>query len=104
MSDTENTQEPKQATASPEQIQLVRESLIQSIFKDYHELIGKLKKLPIQHALPLVTKAYLDIDCAMLVFKEILSSGLLMFAQAPEKKEEPNENNEEKPEDQNDAA
>ncbi len=88
MSETENKQ--PQPQVDPASIQVVRQSLTESIFKKYHELSKLLHTLPIQQGLPLVQKAHLEIDCSMLVFKEILATGALIFPKpsVPPKKEE----------------
>lgn len=90
MSETENKLQEQQSDVDQESIRVVRHSLAETIFKKYHELSNLLHNLPIQQGLPLVQKAHLDIDCSMLVFKEILASGMLIFPKPsiPPKKEE----------------
>lgn len=76
---------------SQEQLALVKQALLEHVFKLYHELVGNLRKLPIQQALPLLQKAYMDIDTGMVLVKEIVNSAPLVFprpkpasTQAPE--------------------
>jgi len=64
-----------------EQIQLLRNSLINAAFGKYRELIDVLKKLPINQGIPGIIQAYLFIDSGMLWFKEILNTTALVFAQ-----------------------
>lgn len=80
------TTEENKTQISPEQLQIIRQSLIETIFKSYHELIKKLQQLPINQVLPIIQKAYLEIDCSMLVFKEILIATPLSFTAVPPKK------------------
>lgn len=61
--------------------QLVRQALAEKVFAVYHELIHQLRILPIQQGLPFVQKAYLDIDTGMVIVKEMIMTGQLIFPQ-----------------------
>jgi hypothetical protein len=50
----------------------IRQSLINTSFHHYNELIKFLKALPVHQGIPGMTQAFLQIDGAMLWIKEIL--------------------------------
>lgn len=70
-----------------QQVALIRNSLINSAFAKYHELIALLKSLPIHQQVPGMQRAYMDIDSGMLWIKEILSTAPIILQTNQEKKE-----------------
>lgn len=78
MSEIENSYTLEQET--PE-IKQARKELLEQVFKHYHEFIYKLRQLPIQQGLPIVQKAYMDIDTGIVLIKEILNNTPLKISQ-----------------------
>ena len=60
-----------------EQMNLVRQSLLNSLFAPYHQLMGVLKSLPLEPMIPLFQKACLDIDTGITLIKELINSNPL---------------------------
>jgi len=63
------------------QINAVKKSLIQSVFKLYYELINFLKSLPIHQNFPGILRAYGYIDDGMLWVKESIENSPIIFNQ-----------------------
>ena len=85
------TEQNDKPTLADEQIQLLRTSLTATVFQKYLELIKTLKQLPIQQNIPGINQAYLFIDSGILWFKEVLTTGPLIFGHptpVEDKKEE----------------
>jgi hypothetical protein len=70
-----------------EHIDLIRNTLLTSVFQHYHAFVNCLKQLPILQQLPLLQKAYMDIDTGIILVKEILMTSPLLFPPKEEKKE-----------------
>jgi len=67
MTEAENLEQQNQT------LQVIRQSLINNIFQQYHEFLKFLKALPIHHQLPAVQHAFIELDTGMLWLKEVLS-------------------------------
>jgi hypothetical protein len=69
---------------STEQQVIVKQSLLNNAFAQYHELIKILKALPITQETNTMQHAYLSIDTGMLWIKElIMTSPIIMTEQPP---------------------
>jgi hypothetical protein len=81
-----------------EHLETIRNIFLNTTFQHYQTLISYLKSLPIPQQIPLLHKAYLDFDTAIILFKEILTTCPIILPKKNEQEkqsEEPKENQQE---------
>ncbi len=72
-------------------IQTIKQSLLNTAFKQYSDLIIFLRGLPFNQNLPGFHQAYINFDTGLLWIREMISSGHLVLPQTTDKAEEEKE-------------
>lgn len=68
---------------TPEQMNTIRQSLLNTVFADYNKLIATLKSMPINKESPLLFKSLSYIDDGILWAKEMILTMEILLGETP---------------------